>query len=203
MPKYSAKFFEKIDPIIIDDYVFDAFSRIAWTRYGPLNVIPGNTRFCWDDAPFAVMYCAQTLETAFCETFVRGQFDKKIDRVMSLSAFKDRERAILQTQDPLRMVDLRRNNSQKFSIPMGVTRNTDHRAGRNFAKNLHAFRRDVDGIVFPSRLIDGGECVAVFERALYKIDVIAVQPLDRLPAMIKLLEEYRFTFDPKSRQDDG
>lgn len=202
MSKYSTSFFKSLEPIIKRDFTFDAMSRICWREYGPLNIIPGNTRFCKDTWSFAVLYAAERYETAFCETLIRQNFNVKKKREVAESDLRGRVRAIIQTQDPLCVIDLTGNNVQRFGIPPSVIRNTDHRSGRAFSKALHDLRDDVDGILFPSRLEDGGVCIAVFERAFFKLDVIATTPMMRLGLTKSLLEKYRISIKPEDGDKD-
>ena len=203
MPKYTAKFFGTLDTIIDRTFTFDAYSRVYWREYGPLSVIPSDTRFSHSSWPFAVLYAAERYETGFCECIVRDNFNKYMDRTVPYAGIYDRDRAILQSQEALTVIDLTGSNCQKMGIPVGVIRNTDHRAGRSFAKALFDYRPDVDAIKYPSRLEDGGLCVAVFERALYKIDAIRTTPLNRLRETTRLLQDYRIQIRPESESENG
>lgn len=198
MATYAAKFFEPLDEIIVSDVTFERFSRVCWRDYGPLNVIASNTRFCKADWPFAVLYASETYATAFCETLIRDEFNKKIERKIPYKELEGRDRALLMTSAPLALIDLRGDNFQRFGIPPAVIRNTDHRSGRAFSYALHQHREDVDGILYPSRLEDGGVCVAIYDRAFSKLYEEVSHPLLRLKETAVLLERFRVSIDPEN-----
>lgn len=205
MSAYTAKFLKTLDEIIDRDYRFGDYSRIYWLDYGPMNIIPSDTRFCsknWNKDE-AVFYAASNFETAFCETLIRNNFDRRIERRLERSMITKRGRALIESAKPLAMIDLTDANCQKYAVPVTAIRGGDHRSGRAFARAIIDKRKDVDGILFPSRLKDGSQNIAVFNRALKKLAVTSKKQLKTMRRTYDLIEDYNIELIPDSGSKDA
>jgi len=88
---------------------------------------------------------------------------------------------------PLHILNLTGNNPLSVGIPSAVLRNTNHRSGRAFARNLYNHRPDIDAVLYPSRF-NTALCIAVFDRAVSKIEAISKVQLDRHPETARILK---------------
>ena len=80
-----------------------------------------------------------------------------------------------------------------LGVPNAVIRNANHASARAFSRDLHEAIRTVDAIMYPSRYVDGGLCIAVYERALPKLAIGSSKPLDLDPELTETLSHYRIT----------
>ena len=71
----------------------------------------------------------------------------------------------LDTNTPLRLIDLRGGGTTRLRVPTAVTRDRRHGAGRAFAADVNERLPAADGVLYDSRFTSGS-CVAVFDRAL-------------------------------------
>ena len=70
----------------------------------------------------------------------------------------------------LNLVDLTGNKMIRDRLRSGIVGNTDHRSGRSFSRMLRETRPDIDGILYPSRLIHDKVCIAIYDHAVQKLD---------------------------------
>jgi hypothetical protein len=171
--------FERLTPLV-RPVRLKAFVRLHRKAYQALDVIPSDTRFCGADWPEGVIYAANRLQTAIAETLIRNRFDGRATRRLEQDEVSDRNVSILDAHTALHLLDLRGDGAIAYGVPAAVLRATNHRSGRVFARRLHDYLPDVDGILFPSRLLDGSVNVAVFERASRKVSVRSTRPLTDL-----------------------
>lgn len=156
----------------------------------PLALWPSKSRFC-DGRSYAVLYAASNLETAFVETVVRDRFaqaDRRVisfDDVLARSCVEYAQRGV----EPLRLVDLRDDGCLKLGAPTDAAHARNHSAGRALSRALHDGHDHVDGICYRSRLT-GGECFAIFERAMSKLTVVRAQDLLHHPDLPAVLREH-------------
>ena len=89
----------------------------------------------------------------------------------------------------LRLLDLRQDGCVKLGAPTDAVNARSHAAGRALGRAIHADHKDVDGLLFSSRLT-GADAYAVFDRALAKLDASASALLQDHPALPNVLSEY-------------
>ena len=69
---------------------------------------------------------------------------------------------------PLTLLDLRGDGCTRIGAPTDVVHARNHVAGRAFAKAIHVEHRDVDGLLYASRLT-GEDVYAVFDRGIAQL----------------------------------
>ena len=77
----------------------------------------------------------------------------------------------------------------RIGAPTDVVRARSHAAGRAFGKAIHGEHRDVDELVYESRLT-GKEAYAVFDRAIGKLQAAGSGALEEHPGLPGLLERH-------------
>ena len=78
--------------------------------------------------------------------------------------------AEISSSTKLNLVDLTGNKMIRDRLASGIVGNTDHRSGRSFSRKLRETRPDIDGILYPSRLIHDKVWIAIYDHAIRKLD---------------------------------
>ena len=76
------------------------------------------------------------------------------------------------------LLDLTGGNAMRCGVPADVIRYSVHTDGQHFSEFVHANMPTVDGFLYSSRLSEC-HCVAIYDRALYKIAAGSPMPLTR------------------------
>lgn len=163
--------------------------RIFPTRHAttPLGTAPAASRFCDRTAGFTMLYAAPDFATAFIEVVVRDRFTRAKHREIALPEVTLRSSARLSSApDRLSLLDLRNDGCTRLGAPTDAVNARNHAAGRALARDIHTNHRDVDGILFASRLT-AGDVYAIFDRALPKLSVDAPTPLAQHPDLPAIL----------------
>lgn len=188
MRRYSR---ERVDALLRPVRITAAYRIVLRTFLAePLALKPGKSRFC-DGNSFAVLYAAENFKTAFIETVVRDRFVQADRRVISLDDVRTRgcvEFALRQAES-LNLADLRDDGCLKLGAPTDAAHARNHSAGRTLGRALYDEHDHVDGIWYRSRLT-GGECFAVFDRALAKLTVQCAKDLIDHPDLPAALREH-------------
>ena len=146
--------------------------RIAPSRYlaSPLGTSPADSRFCSRNASHTVLYASPDFATAFIETVVRDRFMRRRARVVRLKEITERIWVGIKAspEAPLTLLDLRGDGCTRIGAPTDVVHARNHVAGRAFAKAIHVEHRDVDGLLYASRLT-GEDVYAVFDRGIAQL----------------------------------
>ncbi len=163
----------------------------------PLGAVPAPSRFSDPERGYAVMYAAGTVRCAFWETLARNRFARRGVRVLPRADVEARVVVSLVSSQQLSMIDLRNDGPVRIGAPAAVVHDGNHAAGRALSRAVYALVPEADGFLFDSRFT-GHACVAVFERALDKLQTIDVQPLARHADFLDALDEYgiRLTAPP-------
>ena len=156
------------------------YYRIYPDQYNgsPLGVGLGLSRFCREDYPFKVLYLAETLETAFVEVIVSNEYDGKVRATVEENELKNFRIAEISSRVQLNLVDLTGNKMISNRLHSGIVGNTDHRSGWSFSRKLRETRPEIDGILYPSRLVHDKVCLAIYEPAIQKLDAINGETLN-------------------------
>ena len=80
-------------------------------------------------------------------------------------------------------------------LPSDIVGSTDQDSGQIFSTNLYLTRPDVDGIMYPSRLVHDAVCRAVYDRAKFILGVHIGKTLDedsRIPHIMRNLNIRKF-----------
>ena len=171
----------------------------------PLGTGKGLTRFCHPDFDFTVLYMTPRLQTAFVEVLVRGCHDGRDEAVITEDELEAVRIASISSRAPLQLVDLTGSAMVAQRLHSGIVGNTDQRAGRAFARDLYTERPDIDGILYPSRLVHDEICVAVYDRAVAKLSAVKGKTLNedaRMPAILQNLNIVRGAVDPDACDDE-
>ena len=154
-----------------------AFPRIlrAAHAHRPKGLSSGPSRFSSPSGAFRVHYAAQDFSTAFAEAVVRDRFVERQRRYVGRSTLAGRSVTLISTTVPLKLLDARGAAAYTLGIDTNAVRARTHDTGQAFSEWLHA-ETDFDGLLYDSRLTSR-PCIAVYERALSKIDASPAQPL--------------------------
>ena len=137
----------------------------------PLGIGFGKTRFSSPKDAFKLLYLAQDTRTAIAETIIRDRYQGKAERELIEEEFDDYSIAAVRNGDPLVLVDLRHEGASLLGVSTDAARARAQQAGRRFSQELYD-STDLDGIAYMSR-ITNRECVAVYDRAVSKLDADA------------------------------
>lgn len=151
--------------------------RILRTKHAhqPKGRSLGPSRFSSPSGAFRVLYAAQDFSTALAEAVVRDRFVDRQRRYIGRSTLAGRFVTLISTTAPLKLLDIRGSAVYTLGIDTDAVRGRAHDHGQAFSEWLHA-KADFEGLLYDSRLT-GRACIAVYERALEKIDASPAQPL--------------------------
>ncbi len=154
-----------------------AFPRILRSKRAhlPKELSSGPSRFSSPSGAFRVLYAAQDFPTAFAEAVVRDRFVDRQRRYIGRATLAARSVALISTMASLKVLDARGEAAYALGIDTDAVRARAHDPGQAFSEWLHA-ETDFDGLLHDSRLM-GRACIAVYERALPKIDASPARPL--------------------------
>jgi hypothetical protein len=96
----------------------------------------------------------------------------------------------LANDDPLKVVDLRESGCLVLGAPTDTAHARNQAAGRALGRALYEQHDDIDGIWYQSRLT-GGDCLAIFDRALENLRPIKSGELERHPDLPHVLRMHR------------
>ncbi len=85
-----------------------------------------------------------------------------------------------------------RSRNAPVQLEVGVWGDAHHAAGRTLSAVTHAGVPEADGFLYHSRFT-GHACVAVFSRALTKLEALDVRPLERSSDFLDALDDYEIT----------
>jgi hypothetical protein len=167
-------------------------NRILLKPYlsAPLAVRRSKSRFC-DGQTCAVLYAARDFATAFVEVVVRDRFVQRDYRVVPFGDISERAwvEFSLTGDDPLNMVDLRESGCLALGAPTDAAHARNQAAGRALSRSLYEQHSDIDGIWYSSRLT-GGDCLAIFDRALKRLTPTKTGELEHHPNLPSVLQMY-------------
>ena len=171
--------------------------RIILKQYlsEPLTVHPSKSRFC-DGRTYAVLYAAGDFATAFAEVVVRDRLVQRDRRLVPFGDIAARGwvEFSLADGDPLNMVDLRETGCLVLGAPTDTAHARNQAAGRALGRALYEQHADIDGVWYQSRLT-GGDCLAVFDRALEHLTPTKTGHLVRHPELPEVLRMHRIRIE--------
>ena len=156
--------------------------RIIHRRFAdtPLGCVPAPSRFSDPEGAYAVLYAALTVRCAVWEALLRDDYlDARRDK-LPVEELESRTLVSLHSTEPLRLLDLRGDGTTRAKVPTAVTRDRRHAAGRALSAVLYRDVPEADGILYESRFVGTG-CLALFDRALNRLDAFRTIELDRSP----------------------
>lgn len=135
--------------------------------FGPPGAKP-EQRFDDPGGIYKVLYVAIRLDTAFAETLVRVP---TVTDVLSTNVLIRGESELATTRD----VELYPLNARlsAHGLTLAQVTSSRYRVPQRLSREIHEAHPAVDGILYSSRF-DGGECIALFDRAKDAIATTAV-----------------------------
>ena len=156
----------------------------------PLSAYRSKSRFC-DGRMYAVLYAAGDFATAFAEVVVRDRLVQRDRRFVPFGDITARAWVEFSSNDvQLQMVDLRESGCLILGAPTDTAHARNQAAGRALGRALYEQHADIDGIWYKSRLT-GGDCLAIFDRALAKLTPIKTGGLENHPELPDVLDRHR------------
>jgi RES domain-containing protein len=147
----------------------------------PIGSGYGSSRFSSTSAAFRVLYAAENFSTAFAEAVVRDRFEEKQRRYLYRKSLEALVATEIHSRFPLALVDLTSGGAYELGVDTDARGARSHKKGQDFAETLHQMS-SADGVLFPSRLT-GGLCVAVYDRAFWKLAAVQSVDLVQLAAL--------------------
>ncbi len=153
----------------------EVWRRMYETRFPePLGWGPGLNRFSDPTGhAYGVVYLGASAKVAFVETILRDAADGRGDDfVLEQAEIDKRSLASIRVNDPLRLVDLTEDARLLMGVPSDVVGASDQILARAWSAGFHGHRDQPDGVYYGSRL-NGQFCIALYDRALAKVEAIA------------------------------
>ena len=157
----------------------EIWRRMNETRFpDPLGWGPAMNRFSDPTGrAFGVVYLGSSAKVTFVETLLRDSADGRGgDCVLELAEIRKRSLAQIRVTKPLRLVDLTGDGCLRMGVPSDVVGSSDQRQAQRWSVGFHAHPDQPGGIYYPSRLNEE-RCIALYDRALDKLEAIASPPL--------------------------
>ncbi|WP_352850901.1 RES family NAD+ phosphorylase [Mesorhizobium sp. M0437] len=140
---------------------------------------------------FGVLYLGDSLKVCFLETVLRDRREGILDDLPVEEVELTRRRfAEIATTADLRLVDLRGDNAVRMGVPTDVIRAQRQNLARRWSLAFHEHPSQLDGIIYPSRL-NGGTNLAIYDRAIPKLQAKRVLTLLGAPGLAQVLEDFR------------
>ena len=139
------------------------------------------------------IYFGTDVETCVLETIIRdsGIGTPGPDTPVSKSYMRSWSIAKVECSAPLQLIDLRADGCIKNKIPTDAVRSKNHVLGQIWAHAIHEHPQRPDGIIFSSRLNEGGN-IALFGRAMGKMYATSHAPLfDYRSELAAILTTYK------------
>ncbi len=158
-------------------------------RARPLTAVPAPSRFSDPAGAYAVLYAAESVRCCFWEAVVRNRLTRNQRSELPRADIQVRDVVCLESREDLTVVDLRGDGPIRIGVSPAVTHDTNHAAGRALSAATFADVPEADGFMFQSRFM-GHRCVAVFDRAIGKLNGIGVTPLIEHADFLEALDDY-------------
>ncbi len=177
--------------------VGEQFGRVYLARHSdPLGFGKTPSRFSdpsrrVDRNRFGVLYLGQTVKVCFLEAVLRDRHDGEFgDLPIGEDELTSRHYAVIKTNSPIRMVDLRSGSAVAMGVPTDVAKAASHSLARKWSAAFHDHPDQPDGIIYPSRL-NGHTNLAVYDRAVGMLTAVATMSLLEAPGLPEVLNDLR------------
>lgn len=150
-------------------------------RTTPADAGFGSSRYSSPTDAFRVLYAAENFPTAFAEAVVRDRFEGKSRRYLYRPHLEQMCLTTISSSSELTLLDLRGAGAYELGFDTDVSRARDHTIGQAFSQAIHDEMRNVDAILFDSRLTTGA-CIAIYDRAFSALS--ATLPIGLLQAAL-------------------
>lgn len=140
----------------------------------------------WDapDGGFGVLYLGRSLVGAFAESLLRAPADRDV----LWSQIRRKRRAAFKILQPLQLLKLHGEGLAWFGVTAADIAESDYAITQAISARVHAVF-PVDGIQYRSRFDNDELCVALFDRADEKIDLVSEdEPIDKSWATAALVD---------------
>lgn len=154
-----------------------------------LSAVPTPSRFSDPQGRYAVLYAAESVRCAFWETLGRNRFVRRQRREMPRFEVDSQLVVSICSDGPLSLGDLRDDGPVRIGAPSAVAENSNHAAGRALSVAVHDYLPEAVGFLYASRFT-GEQCVAVFDRAFYRLRADRGVELARNAKFLDTLDEY-------------
>jgi len=151
----------------------------------PLGMGFGFTRFSSPTNMFQLVYIAQDIATAIAETIVRDRFEGTSNRVLDETEIDNWAVAEVTAISDLTVLDLRTTGLLRLGVSTDAARGKAHAEGQQLSEAIYSAYA-VDGLLYSSRLT-AANCLAVYDRAVPKLNSTTAVPLLRHPNLIPAL----------------
>jgi RES domain len=142
------------------------------------------------DRRFGVLYLGSSLKVCFLETILRDERDGIVGQVeIAESELGDRRYAEIRVREALQLLDLTGAGPVRMGIPSDVARGRRQALSRKWSVAFHEHPREVDGIVYPSRL-NGETNLAIYGRAVRKLELLRERDLKHAPGLVEVLDDF-------------
>lgn len=131
----------------------------------------------WDDpsGDFGVLYLGRSLVGAFAETLLRTPTDRDV----LWSRAEQKRRATFKLLEPIQLAKLHGEGLAWFEVTAAQIADGDYAVPQRLAHRIHALS-PVDGIQYRSRFDNDEFCVALFDRADAKLELMSESdPIDK------------------------
>jgi RES domain len=131
----------------------------------------------WDDpdGDFGVLYLGRSAIGALAETLLRTPTDRDV----LWSRAQRKRQAVFRLLEPLRLVKLHGEGLAWFGVTAAEIAESDYTVPQSIARRVHDVF-PVDGIQYRSRFDNDELCVALFERADAKLELVSNDnPIDK------------------------
>ena len=157
----------------------------------PLGTAPADSRFCAKADGFTLLYAAPGFATAFAEVVVRDRFTHKQRRRVRLVEITERAwvTVAMKRRMKLSLLDLRGDGCARLGAPTDSVRARHHAEGQALGRAIYFGHRDIDGLIFPSRLT-GADVYAVFDRGIAKLKGQRTGGLSKHPELAQALSRH-------------
>lgn len=184
-----------IEPLLVRA-ALPASYRIMPSQYlgSPLGMAPADSRFVSRSAGYTILYAAPEFATAFVETVVRDRLVGRKGRELALKEVTERIWVQLSGRggQSTTLLDLREDACLRIGAPTDVAQARSHTASRAFGRAIYGEHREIDGLVYESRLT-GRDAYAVFDRGVGKLEATGSGPLHEHPALPAVLQRHEIT----------
>ncbi|MEQ8965520.1 MAG: RES family NAD+ phosphorylase [Azospirillaceae bacterium] len=146
---------------------------------------------------YAMVYAASDHTTAFAETVLGNDHEFRSGPLTLDETADIRAHVVFEivAEDPLLLVDMTDLGALRLGMPTDALRASAHGPARAWALAIHDHPARPDGIAYPSRLTNR-PTIAVFDRALEKLDAVATTPLADHSDLSGVLDALEFVLAP-------
>lgn len=138
---------------------------------------------------FGVLYLGSSLKVCLLEAVLRDERDGVVgDFPMDETELDTRNFVAVSPNADLTVIDLTRDGPVRMGIPSDVVGASKQALARRWSVAIHEHPRQVDGILYPSRL-NGETNLAVYDRAIPRLAAGSVSTVRRATGLARVLND--------------